>query len=109
MDKQLIKRKVITAYREAKQYPDFLQKFKGAIQRAIDSLVPEQVTHSAHVYHDIQYLSEVSKKEGYSAAGFLRLTANYVAMIVKAVEEGKKTIDLSSQPDLFDEDDFKHK
>ncbi|MDZ7680485.1 MAG: hypothetical protein U5J63_01950 [Fodinibius sp.] len=80
----------MAAYREAKQYLDFLQKFKAAIQREVDSLVPEQVTHSAHVGHDIQYLSEVSKKEGYNGAGFLRLIANYVAMLVKAVEDGKK-------------------
>lgn len=106
MDKERIKQKVIGAYQQARQYPDFLPKFKANVQDVIDSLVPPETTHSAHVYHDIDYLSQVSKREGHSAAGYVRLIANYVAMIVKAVEEGKKEIDITAQPDLFDEDDF---
>lgn len=107
MDKQLIKQKVIRVYREASEYPDFLQHFKAGIQKVIDSLVPSDVTHSVHVYHDLQYLSEVTKKEGYSTSGFLRLVANYVAMIVKAVEEGSEKVDPTAQPDLFEEGEFK--
>lgn len=106
MDKELIKQKVIRAYRQARQHPDFLPKFKANVQEVIDSLVPSETTHSAYVYHDIEYLSEVSKREGHSAAGYVRLIANYVAMIVRAVEEGKKKIDISAQSDLFDESDF---
>lgn len=108
MDKDRIKSKVIAAYRRAKTHPEFLSQFQHEIQAVIDSEVPETVTHSAHVYHDIQHLSAVSKKEGYSAANYLRLIANYVVMIVKAVEEGKKNIDVSGQADFFeDNEDFR--
>ena len=105
MDKQRIKEKVMAAYRDAKHYPDFLSRFKANIQEVIDSEVPEEVTHSADVYRDIDYLSQTSKQNNDSAANYVRIIASYVAMIVRTVEQGSKKLDMSAMPDLFDEDD----
>ena len=105
MDKKRIKGKVIAAYKDARQYPDFLPRFKANIQDVIDSEVPPEVTHSADVYHDLDYLSQTSKRNNDSAANYLRIIASYVAMIVKAVEQGSKKLDMSAMPDLFDDDE----
>mgnify|MGYP006299011777 CR=1 FL=1 len=105
MDKQRIKGKVIAAYKDARQYPDFMERFKANVQDVIDSEVPEEITHSADVYHDIEYLSQTSKQNNDSAANYLRIMAGYVAMIVKAVEQGNKKLDMSATADLFDEDE----
>ena len=105
MNKRQIKQKVIAAYRDAKHYPDFLSRFKANIQEVIDSEVPDKVTHSADVYHDIDYLSQTSKQNSDSTTNYLRIIAGYVAMIVRAVERGNKKLDMSSTRGLFDEDE----
>lgn len=105
MDKQRIKHKVIAAYKDAKQYPDFLSTFKHNIQDVIDSEVPTEVTHSADVFYDLDHLSQMSKRNNDNAANYLRVIAGYIAMIVKAVEQGNKKIDAAAMPDLFDEDE----
>lgn len=102
MDKSKIKAKVKQAYKKAKQYPDFLYRFKHEIQELIDSFVPSEVTHPWHVQKDLDHLSKLSKTRGYKVDGFLMLVVNYVDMIIKAVEEGRETINFDGQYDMFD-------
>jgi len=46
MEKKCIKRKVISAYKDAKRYPDFMPRFKANLQDVIDSEVLEQDSSS---------------------------------------------------------------
>jgi len=103
MDKSEIKARVSIAYRQAKENPEYMDKFKPAVQEIIDIYVPSDVTHPWHVNRDIDYLREVSKARGYKAKGFLMLIVNYIAMIIEAYQKGNDTIDFQAQPDLFND------
>lgn len=109
MDKEEIKKRVIRAYRYSVQYPDFMSRFKPAVQEIIDSLLPGDATHYWHVEKDIEYLSALSKREGYKTDNYLRLIADYIFKLVMSYDEGKKTIDFSNQEDLFNKEDIKPK
>lgn len=103
MDKAEIKARVTIAYKEAKDYPEFMEKFKPAVQEIIDIYVPSDVTHPWHINRDIEYLREISQARDYKAKGFLMLIVNYIAMIIEAYEKGSDTIDVQVQPDLFND------
>lgn len=107
MIKKEIKRQVIRAYKESVQYPDFMNRFKPAVQEIIDSFLPSEATNYWHVEKDVEYLSELSKREGYKTDNYLRLIADYIFKLVKSYDEGKKEVDFSNQEDLFNKEDIK--
>lgn len=104
MDKELIQQKVIRAYKESKEFPDFLDRFKPAVQHIIDTFIPSEVTKPHHVYKDIEYLSEISKRKGLNTREFLREVSKYIYQIIKAYERQRKDVDFSGQQDIFDKD-----
>lgn len=104
MDKPLIKSQLKQAYLNAKEYPEFLDRFKFEIQQVIDQHVPEDVTKPWHINADINTLSKRSKENGYKASQFLSLVAGYVIMIIQAVENhNREPFEHINQRDIFEQ------
>lgn len=104
MDKALIKSQVKQAYYNAKEYPEFLDRFKYEIQQVIDQHIPEDVTKPWHINADINTLSKRSKENGYNASQFLSLVVGYVIMIVQAVENhNREPFKHVNQRDIFEQ------